>query len=708
MQLAFRHLLQLIALSAFAVGQPLLDKLGNNPEFFIARRSEHLDFFYFAFALLFLVPGLLFLIELPFLFVWRRFARVVHIALLCMLVALTAMPVAMRIPNIGAYGALLLSLFVGGGFGLLFVRYQGLQQFCVALALTALAFPIFFLTRPGIKELAYPRALNLTFAQADTKSKAPIIFVLFDEFPLHTLLDAELQIDAARFPNFAALAKTAHWFRNASANSTHTTLAVPSILSGMLPRKENKLPTYEQHPKNLFTLVGDTHYLHSWEKITHLCPDTLCHEDAKNIPNLSERMQSLFLDVSAIYLNLVVPQQLGFNLPTVTSNWGGFWGSRAPSPSRGPDYRRSDRARIFRFWTKGIENSSKPVLHFSHHLLPHHPYQFTESGRVNNAPNPNRGYKNESWADDESARVFAFQQLLTQVGAVDSLLGQLIEHLKAQGIFDKSLIVITADHGVSFVPGLHRRGYAKSDTFFEDILSVPLIIKEPGQTKGTISDRNVQSIDILPSIIDLLDIDTTWTFDGLSAFSEVPAPENKQVLIGSKPRANVLESEDLTYTVQTFPAPQKIPDNTLRWKLRHFGKAPPNPIFRFSPLFGRDLLGTKVEGILPSEAKVQIIKPPLAIGPEMKVGLQGNIKSGPFPTFVEGLIHALPDELKNKTISVAVALNGEIVAVAPTYAHESYLGFQLLIPDALLNRDFNEAEFYVFSEQSRLIKAIIN
>ena len=64
----FRHLLQLIALSALAFGQPVLGKLGANPDFFIVRQTPHLDFFYLAFALILLIPSALLLVELVFLF----------------------------------------------------------------------------------------------------------------------------------------------------------------------------------------------------------------------------------------------------------------------------------------------------------------------------------------------------------------------------------------------------------------------------------------------------------------------------------------------------------------------------------------------------------------------------------------------------------------------------------------------------------------
>ena len=52
---------------------------------------------------------------------------------------------------------------------------------------------------------------------------------------------------------------------------------------------------------------------------------------------------------------------------------------------------------------------------------------------------------------------------------------------------------------------------------FQDILSVPLIIKAPYQKKGQVSDRYVETIDIVPTIADILEVRVPWPTDGMSA-----------------------------------------------------------------------------------------------------------------------------------------------------------------------------------------------
>ena len=53
-----------------------------------------------------------------------------------------------------------------------------------------------------------------------------------------------------------------------------------------------------------------------------------------------------------------------------------------------------------------------------------------------------------------------------------------------------------------------------------EILWSPLIVKAPGQTEGRVDDTNMQTIDIVPTIADLIGVDIPWEVDGLAAGSE--------------------------------------------------------------------------------------------------------------------------------------------------------------------------------------------
>jgi hypothetical protein len=103
-----------------------------------------------------------------------------------------------------------------------------------------------------------------------------------------------------------------------------------------------------------------------------------------------------------------------------------------------------------------------------------------------------------------------------------------MSHLKKIDLYDRSLIVVTADHGASFKPGDFFR--TVSSTNYPDIIHVPLFMKLPGKSSIAIIDKNVESIDILPTIAEALDIELKFQTDGKSALQEWQSPRvNKRV-----------------------------------------------------------------------------------------------------------------------------------------------------------------------------------
>ena len=162
------------------------------------------------------------------------------------------------------------------------------------------------------------------------------------------------------------------------------------------------------------------------------------------------------------------------------------------------------------------------ALYFLHMLLPHVPYQYLPSGAVYPPPVPEISViPQEDARRSEAAPVETGRQRhLLQLAYVDSLIGDLVQELKAQGIYDDALVVLTADHGISFEPGGAIRGIEGQSLTPElaaDVAWVPLFVKEPGQTDGVVSDANVLTVDVVPTIADVLDIDIPYPVDGRSA-----------------------------------------------------------------------------------------------------------------------------------------------------------------------------------------------
>ncbi len=94
-------------------------------------------------------------------------------------------------------------------------------------------------------------------------------------------------------------------------------------------------------------------------------------------------------------------------------------------------------------------------LFVEHALLPHGPSRFLPSGReYRPVANPD-ALRDEQrrWLESPLLVDQALQHHLLQVGYVDTLVGALLRRLKAVGLYDRALVVVVADHGISFEPG---------------------------------------------------------------------------------------------------------------------------------------------------------------------------------------------------------------------------------------------------------------
>jgi len=87
-----------------------------------------------------------------------------------------------------------------------------------------------------------------------------------------------------------------------------------------------------------------------------------------------------------------------------------------------------------------------------------------------------------------------------RVTAADAAVGRLLNYLKARQIYDRSTIVLVADHGEGFGEhGEHGHGLLA----FEESLRVPLVIKQPGGSgTGLRVTDPVQLIDLVPTVLD--------------------------------------------------------------------------------------------------------------------------------------------------------------------------------------------------------------
>jgi choline-sulfatase len=99
-----------------------------------------------------------------------------------------------------------------------------------------------------------------------------------------------------------------------------------------------------------------------------------------------------------------------------------------------------------------------------------------------------------------------------EIAYADSALANLIQYIKNRGWYENAIIVIVGDHG----EGLGQHGEDTHGIFLYDSTThVPLILKLPGEAaSGRVIGEQVRTTDILPTVLDLLDIRVANKFDG--------------------------------------------------------------------------------------------------------------------------------------------------------------------------------------------------
>lgn len=107
----------------------------------------------------------------------------------------------------------------------------------------------------------------------------------------------------------------------------------------------------------------------------------------------------------------------------------------------------------------------------------------------------------------------------------DEQIGEIYNYMKGMRLLDQTIIVLLSDHGEEFGDhGGYDRGYSydydsgrmHAHTLYDELIRIPLIIRYPGKIKGNmVVNQQVRSIDILPTILSLLEISYEGRLEGV-------------------------------------------------------------------------------------------------------------------------------------------------------------------------------------------------
>jgi arylsulfatase A-like enzyme len=676
--------LELLAATGFAITQPVLSVFGRSADVFINRDATPMEIVLFALVVS-LVPTLaLWVVELVTGLINRTARQWLHVGFISALAALFGLQLLKKVFSLEGIVVVVGGIVLGALFGFVYVKATAARQWLSFASFAPLLFVVLFLVSSSVTSLVFPS--DVEAAELGSPGNAPsVVMITFDEWPTSSIVGADGQIDAEHFPNLARLAGDATWYRNETTVTTSTWYAVPTILTGRFP-EDGEIPEASSHPENLFTFLGGTYRLSASETVTRLCPRSLCSDSQAEAGTTG--LRPLLREAASTYRRMVAPERssddvtAGFEERATES--AVEEAARATDDHGNLDLAAATANRPERFsqFLDSMHRDEKPTLHYLHILLPHVAYRYLPDGLQYPSPDHEFGKTDDDWTDQAWPPALAHERLLLQAAYVDRLVGELLDRLEETGLYDRSVVVLSSDHGIGFTPGQPVRGISETpvpESLYPQLLWAPLIVKASGQTDGEVSDANVMTVDIMPTIAELTGFEIPWEVDGVPAGSR-PASDTEKVFMKA--------------TVNPFGVglgPQQRFDGTRGFREMLAGNVdaitePADPdlqLFRLRPEGA--LVGRKVADLTTGS------RSSVAARLDQLDALSAVDKAS-------GSVPALAWGTADGPATIVVAVNGTVAGVSPTFSDEGIANrFATMVPDSLLRNGANRVELFALT-----------
>jgi choline-sulfatase len=151
------------------------------------------------------------------------------------------------------------------------------------------------------------------------------------------------------------------------------------------------------------------------------------------------------------------------------------------------------------------QRKETPFFYMLHLFEPHSPYEPAAKFRQQYAAAPYDG----------------------EIATVDEIVGEFLESLKRDGVYDKAMIILLADHG----EGLNDHGEQEHGIFlYREAIHVPLIVKLPnGARAGSTAEQPVGLADVLPTVAEVTGVSAPAGVDGVSLLSQTPQSASRRI-----------------------------------------------------------------------------------------------------------------------------------------------------------------------------------
>jgi len=367
------------------------------------------------------------------------------------------------------------------------------------------------------------------------KPKPNLILISFDGLQAKHLKSYGYELDTA--PNLEALLNQSTTFTNTVSPASWTVPAHMSIFTSMFPSEHkvvNKFSDYD--------LANKKGVIANLKKLS---PTAV---------TLAEILKTAGYATGGFTGDAGVGPQFGFNqgFDTYfeTETFGGLTGS-AP---KALEWLAQNKANPFFLFLHGYD------VHGQHELVggskgtyvsPDYKGEYTGS-KVEQGKLREEGLANGEIA--LSAEDVAFWRAIydEKIGRADLEFKNFMDQAAAMGALDNTIVIVMSDHGTEFYE--HKR-FDHGFSLYGEVINTLFAIRTPGQTQGQKVNQLVSTLDLLPTVLGLLEIENPVP-------NQIRGVDLTPALSGQDVAHNVFSETD--YRLYTFKRSFQTPDG---WKL---------------------------------------------------------------------------------------------------------------------------------------------
>ncbi len=324
-----------------------------------------------------------------------------------------------------------------------------------------------------------------------------IVWVISDELSYPAAF-AEDGTPRPGLPALSALAADSTVYSHVYTAANFTDYAIPAMLNGDVDLSTMSDTEVQAMRSSLGVIPGlASEYSVVMESpvFSYDCQDATCASvGVGEGKSTVQRYWDFVKDTAAIAGKTALAAPFSDSFPSVDGKWSNFWDG-------GEEFGNDPEGETVGNVVSGIDqvtaaSPGTPFLAFWHTIRTHAPWVLDADGAqiyparvpIVEGAHMIGEEADETYTSDELKKL---ERRLwhASVQDFDRQLGELVDHLKATGQYDNTMIVVTADHGAAMTDEADRRIGDDDEQRWSEIAHVPLVIKAPGQTTGSVDPQ---------------------------------------------------------------------------------------------------------------------------------------------------------------------------------------------------------------------------